>query len=350
MSGPKRTNLFMLGLLILGIVFQVSPLVFKGFDYRFVKGFTEVLYPGIVVLLFFLITREKPREVFQFHRVDIRNIGYIVLMTLLIYPLIGIVSGLTQLVLPNPLLRTSISSAISRGPLWLALLTIAVQPAVLEELCFRGIIRHGYRNVPLRTQALVVGVFFGIFHLNFSQVFYAAVLGIFMIYVFYYTRSILSTMLVHLLINGSSVTLSHVISSRLVTQMQNTATTPHSAGSVIALLVTFVFQFCLYFPLYHLAFRSFVTYNKKRLGLLNPPQYAYYPVRIYQGPLTSPPFGATSIPERSSVLTPGVITSIEEAPNQGQIDQRTFTPLFFVIVGVFVGFATFIQVYSYLVR
>lgn len=85
-------------------------------------------------------------------------------------------------------------------------LTIALTPALCEEILFRGYLQ---RQVERRFGALwaivAVGVFFGLYHMSVTQLVPLSVLGIYLGFVVWATGSLWAGVLVHLLNNGTAV-------------------------------------------------------------------------------------------------------------------------------------------------
>ena len=83
-------------------------------------------------------------------------------------------------------------------------LTVAVYAPIFEELLFRGTV---YRNSELMGQKFAMfatGIAFGLWHMNFVQVVYASVIGVFACFIYAKTRSIIPSMILHFIINGIS--------------------------------------------------------------------------------------------------------------------------------------------------
>jgi len=87
----------------------------------------------------------------------------------------------------------------------ISLLLIAFVPCVLEETVYRGIFYNEYRKVSPIKGIILSAFLFGIMHMNFNQFSYAFAMGIIFALLIEATDSILSTMIVHFLINGTSV-------------------------------------------------------------------------------------------------------------------------------------------------
>ena len=126
-----------------------------------------------------------------------------------IYPFIGLDYDIT-----NEITTNSNSPVFSKI---LLIVTLAVVPAVFEELFFRkGLIdlceKHG-KKFALILSALL----FGFIHMNISQGIFAFALGILMGLVYLYTKDIKLTMLIHFLNNGFAA-VSMIIPSNSILQ------------------------------------------------------------------------------------------------------------------------------------
>jgi len=82
-------------------------------------------------------------------------------------------------------------------------LTVVVAAAFLEEYIFRGIVLRGFmQNFSPEKAIIWSAVFFGIFHFNPWQGFAASVLGLYMGWIYYRTRSLWPCIFVHFVNNG----------------------------------------------------------------------------------------------------------------------------------------------------
>lgn len=81
-------------------------------------------------------------------------------------------------------------------------MSIAVLIApIIEEMLFRKILIDRIRKYGDLTAILISGIMFGLFHGNFTQVFYAAALGLFFAYIYVKTGKILHTIILHIMVN-----------------------------------------------------------------------------------------------------------------------------------------------------
>lgn len=97
---------------------------------------------------------------------------------------------------------------LAQSPLWLLALVVGLQPAVAEELVFRGLIGRGLiARWGLVPGILVTSILFGVMHLHPVQGISVIPLGLAMHYAYYTTRSFWAPMTLHSLNNLLSVVL-----------------------------------------------------------------------------------------------------------------------------------------------
>jgi hypothetical protein len=94
-------------------------------------------------------------------------------------------------------------------------LTIALTPALFEEVLFRGyLLRQAERRWGAMVGVVAVGVFFGAYHLSITQLVPLSVLGVYLGFVVWATGSLWTGVLVHLLNNGLAVAVAGYARSR----------------------------------------------------------------------------------------------------------------------------------------
>jgi membrane protease YdiL (CAAX protease family) len=105
-----------------------------------------------------------------------------------------------------------ISTPVTVGPtvgedygLALQFITMAVIPAFVEELLFRGLVLSNLLPHGKSLAVVASGVLFGVMHQNFSQLLYATVAGIALGYIYVASRSIWPCVLLHFCNNGLAV-------------------------------------------------------------------------------------------------------------------------------------------------
>ncbi len=87
----------------------------------------------------------------------------------------------------------------------LGFLMVAVAAPILEETLFRGVLlRALLKKFNPWTAILLSAVAFGIFHMNPWQFLYATVLGIWLGYIYWKTRSLFYPIIIHMVLNGTA--------------------------------------------------------------------------------------------------------------------------------------------------
>ncbi len=108
----------------------------------------------------------------------------------------SIVSAVTGEPVVNALETLTLSS-----PLWANLLFAGILAPVMEELFYRKLIIDRLLPLGELPTVLLSGILFGLIHGNFSQFFYAAMIGILFGYVYLRTGNILYTVALHMCVN-----------------------------------------------------------------------------------------------------------------------------------------------------
>ncbi len=155
------------------------------------------------ICLYFLFTKKSPRETLRLKPLGWKNLILVVLLSFAVKPLMAFFSYFSQLFFPNPVEASS--GAIYSSSFLSMLFTIAVLPAVFEELVMRGIILSGYRSFGTLKASLATGFLFAMLHLSPQQFLYAFCVGALFCVLVQRTGSIFSSMIPHFLINADTV-------------------------------------------------------------------------------------------------------------------------------------------------
>lgn len=126
-----------------------------------------------------------------------------------VQPLMSMIIVLTSPLQEN-LADASLQSMYGDGLLPM-LLVVAVQPALFEELLFRGAALHGYMHRGMKPAILISAFLFGLLHMNLQQALYAFCIGIVFAFLVQRTGSILASMLPHFVINAYNCILSYAM-------------------------------------------------------------------------------------------------------------------------------------------
>ena len=139
-------------------------------------------------------------------------------------PLTTLINVISMLFVDNTVVE--MMEVILNIPFFLMLFLIAVVPATVEELVFRGIAYGGYRKSGTKFMAVMLSAFmFGVMHMNLNQAMYAFVIGVFLALLFEATNSIWSTMLFHFIYNAQSCCLMFFLENMMPGYYQDPANT-----------------------------------------------------------------------------------------------------------------------------
>lgn len=164
----------------------------------------EILF-AVPVILYLVIRRIRPDTWIPFRKIGISTLLMSVLTGILLLPLVTFINAFSMLFATNYVSESS--EQLVSNPFWVNLLIIAVIPAVMEELIYRGIFYHAYREKGVILGAVASAIVFGVMHRNLNQFFYAAVLGVVFCILVEITGSIYASMAAHFAINGWNVLL-----------------------------------------------------------------------------------------------------------------------------------------------
>ena len=108
-------------------------------------------------------------------------------------------------------LFTELMKQMTGGPLWSSFLVVAIFAPIFEEWLCRGMVLRGLLTKMKPGWAIVVSaLFFAVIHANPWQALNAFLIGLMMGYVYYKTGSLILTMVIHFVNNGTSVILSNI--------------------------------------------------------------------------------------------------------------------------------------------
>lgn len=166
-----------------------------------------VLLPELIMLVIALIYWRRSRisfgELIRFHRLSPVVIVLLIVFSIIILPFVTLLNAISMMFATN-IVGTELSGMLTNS-LAFGLFSIGIAPAFVEEIVYRGIVCQTYVKYHWLKAVVLSGFLFGIMHGNFNQFFYAWILGILFAVVVEVTDSILSSMIVHFIINGSSV-------------------------------------------------------------------------------------------------------------------------------------------------
>ncbi len=170
----------------------------------FIWGMQVVCMYLIAFPIFLLIVRKLPRRKREKQSMSLKEFGALFLVCEAIMVGFALLSNLLtehlSRILGYPIENTT-SNIISESPIWLVILVAVIIGPIVEELMFRKVFIDVLGSYGDRTAIIFSSVAFGLFHGNFSQMFYAIGIGLVFGYVYTKTAKITHTIFLHIAIN-----------------------------------------------------------------------------------------------------------------------------------------------------
>lgn len=168
------------------------------------------LVAGIFFLVFYLVNRRKMNTTPMVKRkCTAKLFGKCILSIFAVNMVLSLIDMLFVNFTGFSLSMPS-ESITNMNPL-LMFITVAVFPAIVEELLYRGVLYRYLRGHGVQFAAITSSIIFGLIHLNFLQFFFASFMGVVCCYIYEATGKIRYSMLLHLL-NNSVLVLFSILS------------------------------------------------------------------------------------------------------------------------------------------
>ena len=169
-----------------------------------------ILSVGIVLSVIYNVRRSKTKaNSFNLSIGNKRIIPFLFITSIAL--LIGIAGPISRLIPVPESMKESILQIAGQTGFWTFILMVISAP-VLEELIFRGIMLEGLlKKYTPATSIIISSVLFGIAHLNPWQLVSGLIIGIFSGWVYYKTRSLVPSVIIHAAANLSGFTMRYFI-------------------------------------------------------------------------------------------------------------------------------------------
>ena len=192
--------------LLIGVPLSILPTYISWFDkdIAIAAGYTIPMLATIYVVYNRVVTKEAVTGIFNFSIGGLKK--YIFIIPLAIVMMIWI--DLFASLLPMPdwvieLFEEAFNLSIPN------IITISIIAPLLEEILVRGLVFRGYLQKYTPNKAIILSaIFFGVIHLNPWQFIAGFISGIFLGYLYYKTKSLTPSILVHFMNNTLSVVFS----------------------------------------------------------------------------------------------------------------------------------------------
>lgn len=227
--------------LILGMLFLSYgvPIILFRHSLEMTLLFGQLVSLLIPLLVFLSFTGGRGMERLALRPVQLRPLIGATAVVLVLQPFLMLLAAGAEKLAGNPM--AMLLTELEALPFWMALLGLAVIPALTEELLFRGWLLQSYSRQPEWAAALLNGAVFGMFHMNLYQFSYALVLGFFFAVATRRSGSVIPAISMHFLNNLISVLLLESLNTegyQMLDSLLQNGTTPGwglVVGSAIAI-------------------------------------------------------------------------------------------------------------------
>lgn len=180
------------------------------------------------------------RSYVRLQRAPVREIALAVIGTVLIIPVGVLLTNLLRSTTAEPSdvekLTEKIFTAHSAPEFVFLVFVVAVTPAICEEFFFRGYIQRTFERVLGSRSVMMVGVIFGLFHMQPAGLLTLSMIGVWLGYVYFRSRSMLPNMAAHFTNNFIALWLAYQAPVVFGVNLQDDAQLP-IAWSVISILL-----------------------------------------------------------------------------------------------------------------
>ncbi len=204
MKKSTKTGIFFLMIILIffgmGFLMDFIPEKYSTTNLSMLLGQMSIAVP---LLIYLAVTKGKPLKDVRHEKIKIEEIIIIVIFAWVCMPVSSFLNVVTMLFSDN-MVAGSITD-LSGNLFIVNVVMIAVLPAVLEELTYRGMFFYGLRGYGVVASAVVSGFLFGINHMNINQFAYAFLLGIVFALMDEVSDSIFASMIMHFVFNFNTV-------------------------------------------------------------------------------------------------------------------------------------------------
>lgn len=142
------------------------------------------------------------KKLFHFNGFNIRGLAGSVLAWAGAYLILVLLSALLAAFFPENADNTALYDLWGNNPVWLAVVSSALAPAICEEVMFRGFMLGTLENKYSAVKAVILtGILFGAYHMSLNGLIIIGLLGIVQSYIVNRTKSIYLTMITHFINN-----------------------------------------------------------------------------------------------------------------------------------------------------
>lgn len=197
-------------LITYNITFPVSDEVYDIVATSIIQIGILFLFPLILISIFQKQSPKKTFQLFGFGKISFLAIIYSFAIGFLCYFLnLSIASFFSGLIRAFGYEQApTLTETTKAYPIWLFflnVLSVAILPAICEEITHRGLLLKGFYGLGIKRALIISSLLFGLLHLNINQFFYASILGLIIGGSAIISKNILPAIIIHFMNNFLSV-------------------------------------------------------------------------------------------------------------------------------------------------
>jgi len=203
------TAIFAIIGLIISSMFGVSnETFFKFIETAIGYLILSLVMDALIISVFLIVNKNKKNNIIskpKINKILIYILIAIVCYTIL-YPIIDIANELIYKIGIKP---SSLTYKLTTTNYFISIISLVIAPAIAEELLFRGLIFKGLQKGGNTFAIIISALMFSLFHLSLEQTIYPFIMGLVFGVIMCKENNILYCILVHLINNFITLTLSY---------------------------------------------------------------------------------------------------------------------------------------------
>ena len=206
-NGKSLTTCFsVISSILIALIVLVLGYYFSFMFINSSKYFLLAIMPLTIVLVVFIaciLVRLDVINSFKLKGFRIKKIVIYLLIYISTYIISNYILTLTSNLFPNIIKNYEVfESVLTVDNFWLSILTVALLPAICEELLFRGVIFNAFnKKYGVLVASIISALIFGIYHMNWIQGINAFILGLSFAYIYYKSDSLFVPIIFHFINN-----------------------------------------------------------------------------------------------------------------------------------------------------
>ncbi len=213
----------------------------------FYSGLINLVGIGVVGMFFILIKKDTTSNQLPFKRVKGSTLFPLIAIGFSVCMVSNLLTSLFMLITQSMGLDFSYSSAetsviTTPAEIMVHFISIAVVPAVSEEILFRGAILSTLRKYGDGIAVFTSALLFGLFHGNLLQIPFAFIVGLVLGWTVVYTNSMLPAILIHFVNNAYSVFVSILSTNEELWELNPIITTLGSTLFIVGVSILAFFS------------------------------------------------------------------------------------------------------------